>query len=193
MKRTRTCRGQAITETFVTLPIYLTLAFLAMQICQLGVALLMTNYGASSIARKIAREESTGLETSIGQTSSNIQTVATHPVPDLRAWGSDYGTQLNKLMVAGMSFNGLSGCILTEGVTPTLTVNASAAVPAFPLVGVFLNKALNSNYDGGDIDGNPCIEQIQKSLGSIAFKSSTTGGFQFIVYGRASVRLNLKG
>ena len=49
-------RGQSLAESVLVMPLFFFLVFGLLQIAQLGIALVVTQYAASSLARKAANE-----------------------------------------------------------------------------------------------------------------------------------------
>jgi len=111
-------RGQTMTETILLLPLYLVLIFGLLQICQLGTALIMANYAASKVARNAVRDDVQG-----GTGPVNLSGYQTPDYMDL--------------MIVNMKPDKLEGCIQADGSSAgqlrSITVRATAIVPAFPI------------------------------------------------------------
>jgi hypothetical protein len=144
--------------------------FMVLQLAELGVALLMANYAASSIARKAANEKSFG----------------TAPVVDL----SPYQAKAENLMVAGMTLDGLPiGCVRRDDPavpTATLAVAVRTKVQAWPFFSTMMNGAVKSQYDP---QGLLCPDLVDSNAFG-PFNFSAKAPYYFYVTGRASVRLN---
>jgi len=112
--------GQTLTETAVLAPLFFTLVFALLQVCHLGLAVAIVNYGASSAARLAVEQNDTS--------------------------GSNATTQFKKLLAAGLTAHGnvQTRPVDQDSVTQNLVVTACAQLPAYPFVGELLDKALSS-------------------------------------------------
>ena len=116
--------GQAMTETILLLPFFFMLVFGLLQLGQLGVALLVSNYAASAIARQVVQDQvrSPGL-------------------------GGAYMNRYNGLLAAGMRRPQLNAVYTQDnGIFWNVTVHACADIRAFPLVGEFLKPVLGQSH-----------------------------------------------
>jgi hypothetical protein len=111
--------GQAFTESLLLMPLYLLLIFGLLQLAQLGVAVLVTNYAAGTIARQLVQDGTT--DASVGM------------------------PRFQKLMVAGMSVYGLQAETEGSGLLTDVTVHACTKVGAMPVVNYFVKHALPKN------------------------------------------------
>ena len=127
-------RGQAMTETILMVPLYFLIVFGLLQIGQLGVALLMVNYGASSVARAVAQDP------------PKLGPADGYGLIDMKELGFPFKEKFSKLLIGGMYDSKIRGCIEKDSnVTATLHVFGSASVNAFPLLGNFLASARTSS------------------------------------------------
>jgi len=171
-------RGQTMTETVILIPLFFFIVFGVLQLAQLGMAVVMVNYAASSIAREAASEKD----------FSN----AARGVPATAV--DSYGQKAGKLMVAGMQLDGSSGilgCIEQSDVTvPTgeLVVLVRARLQAWPFVGYALNGIFGSQYDAQPLS---CTD-LTNSKGFGPFNYSPDSPQTFFVTGTGKVRLNYK-
>ena len=175
MQRTRDRRaGQSITEAMLLLPLYLFFALAVLQIGQLGAAILMANYAASSIARKAANEQTF----SAGASSRNL---------------SMYQQKAKDLMIAGMQFDGTSGIQACtdkdDPQTPTeeLTVAVRTKLPAWPFFGDVLHGILKDRYSE---DGTLVCPDLTSAKSAGPFNFSGSAPYYFFVTGKAKIRLN---
>lgn len=158
--------GQSLMETVILLPLYLLIAFSLLQVGDIAAALILVNYGAASVARKVVRDNRP-LNSNTVQLNSYM--------PQLR----------NNLFLPGMQLKQLVGCVNGDGaltVTGDLTVAATAEVSMFPLVGQ-VAQAFGSHSGPAD-DG--CSETSYSPIGL------SPSGNLFVVRGRATVRLNYR-
>jgi hypothetical protein len=123
LDKNRHIRGQTTTETILLLPVFLMLAFLLLQLGQIGIALSVVSYGASSIAKRAVAGET--------------------PNPSM----------MDKLLAVGMKDPKVVPEIVPDPSNPltkNITINTCAAIKAFPFVGEFLNNvpALTNNSPG---------------------------------------------
>ena len=123
-------KGQSMTETILLLPLYFLFVFGLLQAGQLSVALLVANYGASSIARRMVADDADS--------------------PD------KYRPRFENLLVAGMKYEGLKASHEPDsgggsGLLSSVTVDACSKVGAFPFVAQTLHAipAVNSRLAGG--------------------------------------------
>jgi hypothetical protein len=124
--RVKCRRGQTVTETIILAPLFFVLVFGCLQLAQLGVALIVANYGASSIARKVVQA---------GGSS-----------------GSDYTSKFNDLLSAGMK---KPTVVISESPTGKLSdvsVDACAEIAAFPFVATLFGRPLGSVLGAGSVD-----------------------------------------
>jgi Flp pilus assembly protein TadG len=154
-------KGQTTSETILVLPLFLVIAFGVLQLGQLGIALIMVNTAASKIARRAVQD------------NAAYSTV------------NSYTNLLTSYMTAGMKQGTIWGCLLENSMTPTIQVNATARVDAFPFVGWLLKPALQTSYNGNGMQG--CSGE-PPSLGPFYFSGSPP--YYFIVRGRSTVRMN---
>jgi Flp pilus assembly protein TadG len=155
--RERDVRGQAFVETTLLMPVYLLLLFLAIQIGHLGIAIAIVNYAASSIARQAV-------------TANTF----------------DQGTadqRFKGLLSAGVKPDHVTGADDNTPLTPNITVTACASLPAYPFVGVLLDKALKAQSDNTCANGG-------KAFGPVALKGPAP--FSFVIEGKAIARMNYK-
>jgi len=135
--------GQSITETILTLPLYLAVVFGLLQVGQLATGLLVVNYAASTIAREAVQENALSIK-------------------------SQYVTRFTNLLTVGMTYKDLQFAQDTS--TPPLIsikVDACAQLGVFPLLGeIFLKPALGTKYAGG-VCGGPA-----PTLGPFSFNGS---------------------
>lgn len=154
-----------MTETLIWLPVIMAATFGLLQACQIGVALVMVNYGAGSIARRASRSPDSGNQAISGP---------------LRA---DYA----KLMVAGMKSPGLQGCDYPSAnqATKDLMVIAQAEVDAFPFMGEWLRRTPLANAAPAGCPSGPNLNVTPVSL-------TPNAPFRFIVRGTALARRNYR-
>ena len=145
-------RGQSLTEATLLMPLFFLTIFLIIQTCHLGIAIVLVNYGASSAARLAVQQNGD---------VSNAQ------------------TQFNHLMIAGLKFLSLTPH-KDNDVTPNITMDACAELPAYPFVGQFLDKSLTTG--GGNLCGGT------KTFGPVAL--SGPAPYHFIIHGQATARMN---
>lgn len=113
-------RGQAISETLVLLPIYLALILFVIQISQIGLAIILTNYGASKVVHQAVSENTTD--------------------------PARYKSLLDSVMIAGMKTYSLTGHVDDPNShTRMLTVEVAAEIRAFPMVGELLHSMIGSS------------------------------------------------
>ena len=111
--------GQSMTETLVMFPVFLIGMLFVLQLGQIGVAVLVVNYGASSIAKKAV---------SIDGRMPNAE------------------EKLNSLFVAGMKNPQVTQKeTLASPPLRELTVETRADVGTFPLIGKILSDVLGGN------------------------------------------------
>jgi len=152
------------------IPFFFFFAFGLLQASQLGVALVMTNYAASSIARKAATDPT------VPTTTKNV------PLPL-----ATYNPSANNLMVAGMQYDTMQGCVTqTDPSVPTgaLVVAVRSKIPAWPFFGELIHGALKDTYDQ---QGISCTG----TLGGFGpFNFSAQAPYYFYVTGVAKAGLN---
>jgi len=161
MRRNR--HGVSLTEAILMMPIFLFLVFGLLQLGQLGLGLVVVNYSAGSMARKI------------GRTSAQPQSVADG------LFSRDY----KDLMVAGMHADSLTACYETNSADPvakSVIVTAQASIAAFPVIGPFLNT-MAPNFSASARLPPPCTV---KSVPAIGFTGPPQ--YNFIVRGMAVTR-----
>ncbi len=149
------------------LPFFLIFVFGLLQMGELGVATVVTNYAASSVARKAANEETFRASAS-----------AT-PAPVIR----NYMQKVQNLMVVGMSVDDLFGCVMKDPNDPTaeLGVTVRAKIQAWPFFSNIIDGALKGQYAPQALS---CSD-----AGSFNF-SAGPAPYYFYVTGKAKVRLN---
>lgn len=168
-------RGQGLVETVLLLPVYLFFALGLLQLAQLGVALLVSSYAASTVARKAANEEA-------------LSTAATGVPVNLSA----YDQKVNDLMVSGMQMDspvGLIGCInRTDPTMPTaeLQVAVRTKLQAWPFFADILHGAWSTQYAAQAL---VCATPANPG-GFGPFNFSASAPYYFYVTGQAKVRLN---
>lgn len=168
--------GQAVTETIVVLPIFLMIALGVLQLAQLGVALAMANYAASSVARSVVSSAASS------STNSSLNLSA-------------YQTKADQLMVAGMQLDSMIGCVqngLANG-TSTLPVSnvmvgLQAKVRAFPFFGNILHGALGNRYEPPGTP--PSCQDVTQREGSVNIFYSNSAPYYFYVLGTSQARMN---
>jgi hypothetical protein len=173
----RALRGQTMTETVMLLPLFFVLVFGLLQLAHLGIAVVMANYAAGSIARKVASDRDLSAATR-GQPVGNM---------------TPYVGQANDLMVAGMQLDsggGLMGCVEQADMSvPTgeLVVLVRSQFSPFPFVGYFLNWTFGTRYATSLLS---CTDLTNQSgFGPFNYSSSPPTIF---VTGTGKVRLNYK-
>lgn len=170
--------GQSTTETILLLPLYLLVTLGLLQIVQLGAALIMVNYGASSIAHKAVQADSSSVFGALAGAASGQLS------PAGGAFAQTYIPELNSLLIAGMNTPTLRACIQKDTpITATLMVWTGAHVNTFPFVGSFLHAIFGSKYAGSGETG--CSDNNE--LGPFYFSGD---GTFYVVRGKAQVRLN---
>jgi len=162
--------GQALTESILLMPLFFLFFFGLLQVAQLGIAVVMTSYAASSIAR-------------IAAASGNVSAASSGPVSSI----SQYQSNAQKFMVAGASLKDLSACVQATPPTATLTVRVRAKVDAYPFFAQVLSGALSNAY--ADESGGTC-PNLANPNGFGPFNFSNNGAYYFYVSGIASTRLN---
>jgi Flp pilus assembly protein TadG len=164
--RRNKCDGQSLTETLLLMPLFLLFVFGLLQVCQLGIAILMVNYAASSIARKAASENNFAPPANVSSIMSNYQ------------------QKSSGLMVAGMQpliTGGLLGCVESSPPTANLFVAVRTKISAWPFFAQTVDKALRS-------PGAPAA--LSCSGNNTVDFSNESGAYYFYVTGQAKVRLN---
>lgn len=162
--------GQAMTETLVMLPIYLGIILGLIQIGQLGIALIVTNYSASKIARKAVAEQT--FASSGGAVSM-----------------TSFKTDLENSMVVGMSAGDVVGCVSqSNSVLRELEVRASTKVDAIPFFGDLMHIGMQATYADSPLVG--CNEPA-KTIGPFNFSSRSP--YYWTVHGVAKARMNYAG
>lgn len=166
-------RGQSMTESILLMPVFFLIVFGLLQLAQLGLAVVMTSYAASSIARIAAA--STTISAVNGATSSISQ----------------YQTNAQNIMLPrmGINFKDLKGCIQATPPTATLTVRVRARVDAYPFFAQILSAALDDNYL--DEPGGACDQQMVSPTGFGPFNfQGQTAPYYFYISGIARSRMN---
>jgi len=167
-----------MTETVILLPLFFFIVFGLLQVAQLGLAVVMANYAASSIARKAASENNYSTAapgTSVGSITA-------------------YGQKASDLMVAGMQLDGstgLLGCVEQSDMTvPTgeLVVLVRAQLSAWPLTGSVLSGIFGSQYNTQPLS----CSDLKNAQGFGPFNFSPSPAPTFFVTGTGKVRLNYK-
>lgn len=159
-----------MTESILLLPLFLLFVFGLLQIAQLGIAVVMTNYAASSIARTAAASNAITMASS-GSVSSITQ----------------YNSNAEKFMVAGMNFAGVRACVETTPPTATLTVRVRARVNAYPFFAQVLSASLRDRY--ADTGSGNCPDMDNATTFG-PFNFTDIGSYYFFVNGIARTRLN---
>ena len=166
-----------MTETVILLPLYFVLVFGLLQLAHLGLAVVMANYAAASIARKAASEKDLS-SVSRGQPAGNM---------------AGYIPQANNLLIAGMQLDsggGLIGCVeQSDPTVPTgeLVVLVRAQFPPFPFVGYFLNGVFGSKYAAVSLSCSDLTNQ--SGFGQFNYSPQPP---TIYVTGSGKVRLNYK-
>ena len=166
-----------MTETVILLPLFFFIVFGLLQLAQLGLAVVIVNYTASSIARKAASER-------------DFSTVAQgQPAGSVTA----YSQKAINMMVAGMQLDttsGLMGCFEQSDLSvPTgeLVVLVRAQLQLFPFVSYFLTGVFHDQYA---VQPLSCTDLTNQS-GFGPFNYSPQPPI-FYVTGTGKVRLNYK-
>lgn len=105
------------------LPVYLLLVFGLLQMGQLAIALLVTDYAASAIARQAVQEGSTGSQGS-------------------------YNDRFQRLLTVGMK-NPTVQVVADSGLLSNVTVHACAQIDAMPFIGQIIGRPLASGLGTG--------------------------------------------
>jgi hypothetical protein len=163
-------RGQSLTESVVLLPLFLMFVFALLQIAQLGVAVVMTNYAASSIARTAAESNAIG-----GGSSGSVSAI------------TQYQSNAEKFMVGGMNFAGVRACVSATPPTATITVRVRARIDAYPFFAQVLASTLKDTY--ADLGTGACPD-MDSHTGFGPFNFTIQGGTYFFINGIARARLN---
>jgi hypothetical protein len=162
-------RGQSLTESLLMMPLFFVIVFGLLQVCQLGLAVMMVNYTSASIARKAASENSFPSTSRSLAVPANIMSL--------------YQPKANGLMVAGMQLEGLQGCIDSSAPTADLSVAVRAKIEAWPFFADVLHAALQSQYDPPPLGCG--------GTGYLPFGFSPgPAPYFFYVTGKSSARLN---
>jgi len=142
------------------LPLFLTLVFALLQIGYIGFAVAIVHYAASSVGR-LAVENNT---------------------PQVAAFQPHFSS----LMMAGLKPLPLSSTQdpAEDPLTPTVTINACASIPAYPFVGDFLKPILG----GALASGSSCADNDPHAMGPVSLTGS--GPYQFLIHGQTTVRMN---
>jgi hypothetical protein len=151
------------------MPLFLFFMFMVLQLAELGVALLMTNYAASSVAR----------------TAANATSAGGAAVIDL----GPYQGKLENLMTAGMTLTDKRACVVRDDPTvptATLAVAVRAQVQAWPFFSNILSGVWNGQYAPQPLLCPSLVDT--QSFGPFNF--SAQAPYYFYVTGRAAVRLN---
>lgn len=115
-------QGQSVTETILLLPFFLALAFFGLQASQLGMGLVLANYGASKIAHQAVAQDTTD----VGQ----------------------FQAYLDRVLVGSMRTESVTGTVDRTDVVATLKVDAKVGIPAFPFVGALLSGKVATDPSG---------------------------------------------
>lgn len=156
--------GVSMTEAIVVMPFFLIFVFGLLQLLQIGIGLIVVDYGAGSVARKMAR---------IGSLSATT-----------------YDTDFQQLMVAGMKADPLAVCqdkgVNGNSPASNVMVTATAKIGAFPFIGPFVDKVAPGlkNNAPGQITGS-CTPGYAPML---SFTGSPN--YDFVVRGEAVARRN---
>jgi hypothetical protein len=169
-------RGQAITESILVLPLFLVLVVGGLQLAQLGMAIVISNYAASSIARKAVSEQS------FSATATGAVNLA------------NYDQKAKSLMTAGMQVDdphGLVGCVIQQpgNTSPTaeLHVAVRTKLSAWPVFAQLLHTVWLGTYDAQPL---ACLQQPSNPGGFGPFNFSAQAPYYFYVTGEARVQTN---
>jgi Flp pilus assembly protein TadG len=151
--------GQTMMEAVILLPLFLPLAFAIFQVGHLAIGVAIVNYAASSVAREAVEQNA------YSQSQADMK--------------------FHRLLFAGLTSSEIKGNQASDSdrVTANLTVTACAKLPAYPLVGPFLDKAIHA---GSTPTENACTG-VNKWIGPIGLQGPP---YQFIVQGQAVARMN---
>jgi len=160
-------KGVTTTEAILILPLFLLMVFGLLQAVQIGIGLVVVNYGAGSIARKVGRE-------------ATALTTASVPI-------TNHQTDFAGLMIAGLNSKSLTGCYDTSNTDPNavaknVVVTAQAEIGAFPIIGPMLDK-MAPNFKSTSWSPG-CTEDPVPAVGF------TGPPYKFIVRGMAVARRN---
>ncbi len=151
--------GQTALEAVMLIPLFMVFAFLSLQLGHLGIGIAIVNYAASSVARQ-----------AVAQNGYNQ---------------GDALARFNKIIFAGLQSPDVRGLPQADGDgTSNMVVTACAELPAFPLVGPFLNKSLHS---GAPPSVGGCTGNASKWVGPVGLKGPP---FHFVIQGQAIARMN---
>ena len=148
-------------------PLVFFIVFGLLQLGQIGMGMMMVNYGAGSVARKTSR------------TSAVMANSA-----------NQFRLDFESLMVVGMKAPALTSCLdsANGGVTNNVVVIAEARLDAFPIIGPMLNAMAPDFKNSGDwkMPAGTCEPGPVPALGFTAEPPV----YQFIVRGSAVARKN---
>lgn len=160
-------------ETLFMMPLFLIVAFGALQVAELGMALMLANYAASSVATK-------------GVQDPALNTPSLGPPPAIAA----YGPKVDSLMVGQLQRDALVACIQKDpngAPTADLLVAVRAKLPAWPMMGNVLSGAFGSqSYDAQPLT----CPGLDNTSGFGPFNFSSQAPYYFYVTGWAKARLN---
>jgi len=171
MLRHANATGQALTESILLLPVFLLFVIGVLQISQIGVAIVLSQYAASSVARK----------------ASSAQVLSSGSHPDLNT----YEPKVKALMQVGMQYDGMQGCVANtnSGNDPTaeLEVAVRSKIEAWPFFSTLMNQVVQTQYSTNVID---CTTMSNPGgIGPVNFSGQSTPPY-FYITGKAKVRLN---
>jgi hypothetical protein len=151
-------RGQTSMETALVIPLFMLFAFLSLQLGHLGIGIAIVNYAASSVARQ-----------AVAQNGFNQ---------------GDATAKFSNIIFAGLQSPEVHSSSDQDGEgTRNLKVTTCAELPAFPLVGPFLFKAIHS---GAPASAGGCTG-ADKWIGPVGLKGPP---YHFVIQGQAVTRMN---
>jgi len=160
-------RGQTLVEAILLLPLVLLFVFGLLQACQIGVGLIVVNYGAASVARKAAQ-------------GGNLESAKSRAEPSYRS-----------LMVGGLKAPTLNACQVSGGndATSDIAIVARANVDAFPVVGPMLDTLASDFAKNSAVaNWNVVCDKEGGRLPMISFSGSPS--YTFTLNGVAYARRN---
>ena len=162
--------GQALTESVLLLPLFLVLALGMLQLGQLGIAVVVTHYAASSVARKAVSDN----------------TFSSGPIGVPLNLISIYTPKAKALMSVGMQLVEMKACRDPDPSTPTadLTVLVRTKISAWPFFGDIVHASLGDSYDA------PVLTTCQAQGNGFFNLSPAPAPYYFYITGKAIVRLN---
>jgi hypothetical protein len=154
------------------LPLFFLLVFGLLQAAQAGIAIVVANYAASSVARRAANGQNPA---SLG-TGSNVAL-------------ENYRSKINSFLVAGVGLDDFKGCMTrADPSVPTgeLAVAVRTKLPAWPVIGQVLHKLLSSDYEAPALT----CQNIDSAAAFSNFNFSSDAPYTIYITGKAKVRLN---